>query len=173
MRIYIVVLIAALTSAGAIRVNKTDPDGLYFHEEEADGTILTHYAGLMGNQPPQLVRRSPPENTPSTAEVYKRDTGAHCNNLSGSPRDMLAAQGGLANHFGENGQTFKKGIHYQSGNAVAYGCDYGGGQKYNECQFSSDVDAIDSKCGKGGAGWSSHESWKSSYGRTLASESFC
>jgi|SRR5579862_8871765 len=174
MRFYILALMAALTSVSALRHSPTDADGLYSHTKEADGSITTHYLGLAGDQNPKFVRRSSPEDETSTAGLGKRDTGAHCNSpsLNGSPSDFLGAEGGLAVFFG-TGQSFVGTQTYKSGNAVAFGCDYGNGQEYTACQLTSDVQAIDALCGQGGAGWSSHESWKSTYGRTLLSESFC
>ncbi|KAH0559905.1 hypothetical protein GP486_003578 [Trichoglossum hirsutum] len=164
-------LITALSFAGAVQLDVSDPDGLYLHVVEPNGTVVTHYAGESGNSTLKFMRRG---SVPTSVTANsKRDTGAHCNNIGGSPEDFLAAEGGLSSFFGSNGQSFASHISYKIGNGVAYGCDYGNGQTYTACQLSSDVDAIDSKCGTGGAGWSSHESWKSSYGRTLASEKFC
>ncbi|KAH0559148.1 hypothetical protein GP486_004317 [Trichoglossum hirsutum] len=173
MKICIAFLIAALTSAGAIQLSPSDLDGLYFHEDDANGTVVTRYVGLMGETAPKFVRRSPLAIRTPGATVDKRDTGAHCNKLAGSPNDFFTAEGGLGMFFGDNGQNFKKAISYKFGNAVAFGCDYGKGQQYTGCQLYSDIDAVDSLCGKGGAGWNAHESSKSSYGRTLLSEPFC
>ncbi|KAI9857958.1 MAG: hypothetical protein M1813_007927 [Trichoglossum hirsutum] len=175
MQIYIVAVIAALTFAGAIQLHENDPDGVYIHNTADDGTIETSYVGSVGNfsSSPKFVRRSRLEDPTSTVAVNKRDTGAHCNKLNGSPNDFFAAQAGLGMYFGDDGQHFTGDISFKAQSAVAFACDYGKGQQYTSCQFYADMDAVDGLCGAGGAGWSSHESWKSSYGRTLSSEKYC
>ncbi|KAI9855306.1 MAG: hypothetical protein M1813_009845 [Trichoglossum hirsutum] len=173
MKISIIALLAALTFVGAVQLDENDLDGLYFHEADANGTWVTRYAGTLDSLSPEVVRRSPLEKPAPIMRFNKRDSGAHCNNLYTSPSDFATVVSALGSYFGDGGNYFKGRIAYKIGSAIAFGCDYGAGQFYTKNQYFLDINAVISHCGSNGAGWNSHESWKSSYGRTIAGQGYC
>lgn len=100
--------------------------------------------------------------------------GASCNGFFPDAADVQSAEAGLAGVFAPSPFSWGgKTITYTSGDAVAFGCDYGNGRQSSTDQFNEDMQGVDQKCRVMGAGWWGHPNWKSTYGRTQRGTSFC
>lgn len=99
--------------------------------------------------------------------------GVQCqNDVEVDSSDITNAQNALGNSFG-GGITFHSKISAVSGDAVAYGCDYGNGQFMTSTEYLGYMSAISTNCGSTSAGYYNIPSSKSSYGRTSSSVGFC
>ncbi|KAI9868527.1 MAG: hypothetical protein M1813_005971 [Trichoglossum hirsutum] len=167
------ILSAALASAGIHSVPEDGPDGLHIHHIDETGNSTYQFWGEASA--PVLARSIEARASypsPELASLKKRD-GVNCNSFQLDSTDATAAANGLAAWFG-CGRSFqgKNQAAYKSGSVVAFGCDYGNGQTYTSDQFLNDIAAVKAKCGSS-AGWDAHDSWKSSYGFTQTSQSYC
>ncbi|CAF3456589.1 unnamed protein product [Rotaria sp. Silwood1] len=141
----------------------------------ADGIYIFHMTSSTSNDP--IIEYLGPANFTTTVlsgPSQRKDSGVHCEqNVFFSTDDMNKAISGLASFFGTGNAFYAKSVSSYYGSAVAFGCNYGNGQHMDANFFIQEQNLINNKCGSGRGGWSSHESWKSSYGRTSASKSFC
>jgi hypothetical protein len=144
------------------------PDGLYMHYIDASGTISVKY---LGNPGTTLHHRQGSLNLANTPRSV--DSDVTCGGGYGSASDFINAEQALANFFGNGNSFYAKSVSFYSGSAAAFGCNYGHGQTCTAQQYLGDMQAVDDSCGASVAGWKSYPSSKSTYGRTLASESFC
>lgn len=71
------------------------------------------------------------------------------------------------------GRHFTTKISAYSGNAVAFGCDYGNGQTMSSGEYSGYIQVLDAKCGNTFAAYYDLPNAKSSYGRTNSDQDFC
>ncbi|KAH0556090.1 hypothetical protein GP486_005972 [Trichoglossum hirsutum] len=167
------ILSSAIASAGAHSVPEDGPDGLYIHHTDENGNSTYQYWG----EAPDLVFARTIEgralNTSSKLASLERRDGPVCSSFELDQNDANSATNGLAAWFG-CGRSFKgkSEASYKSGSVVAFGCDYGDGQTYTSDKYLDDIAAVKAKCGNS-AGWFAHDSWKSSYGFTQTSQSYC
>jgi hypothetical protein len=160
---------------------KAIADGIYSLPEDAPDGIYKHYTDDSGS--PAYKKIFTPDSAPAPnprsvldtlapSAKFRRQADVSCSNFLVGESELAGAVRGLANFFGD-GNSFKKNHSYKNGSVVAFACDYGKGQTYTSQQFLADMAAIDGVCGSQGAGWNSHKSAKSSYGRTQSSQPFC
>jgi hypothetical protein len=141
MRQSIVFAITALVAmASASHLLPEDAtDGFYVHSYDNNGNSVYDY---MGGSTPSSKRSAGPISR--IHSMFRRDNPeTTCLPFLISISDLTCAENGLANWFGA-GQSFKgkNGASYKCGAAVAYGCDYGGGQTYTSAEFLADMYAI-------------------------------
>ncbi|KAI9858414.1 MAG: hypothetical protein M1813_007518 [Trichoglossum hirsutum] len=160
---------------------KAIADGIYSLPEDAPDGIYNHYTDDSGS--PAYEKISMPTSTPASnprsfldtltqSAKFRRQADVSCSNYYVGGSDLPGAVKGLTDFFGA-GNSFRKNYSFKYGSVIAFACDYGRGQTYTSQQFLADMAAVDGVCGPQGAGWNSHKSAKSSYGRTQSSQSFC
>lgn len=144
-------------------------NGFYTSTVHANGTIAWKYLG---------VARRHETNTdwipeaPAHAAIEARRTGVKCQKISINDDDREQAVTGLIAKCG-TGLSFKKKISYKYGSVVAYGCDYGKGQKCHKKELQVFFSALYAQCsGENAAKWLQPK-WKSSYGYTADGIPFC
>ncbi|KAI9868528.1 MAG: hypothetical protein M1813_005972 [Trichoglossum hirsutum] len=163
-------LAAKATAGGTYSLPKDAPDGIYRHYIDKSGKPAYEKLDTPISTPAPHPRSA--SDTLIGSAKFRRDTDVKCNNFLIGENDLLDAEQGLAAFFGA-GNSFSHDHAYKNGSAIAFACDYGRGQTYTYQQFMADMAAVDSVCGPQGAGWNSHRSSKSSYGRTQSSGSYC
>ncbi|KAI0800220.1 hypothetical protein C8Q74DRAFT_398872 [Fomes fomentarius] len=157
-------------------------DGFYFGYLKEDGSTEWKYAGADAasvNPTNATVgfRPSTPSTSSESSELVKRDS-VNCNGYGVNADSANVAQGELADMCG-NGYFFSsRSVAKVSGDAVAYGCNYGNGQTCHSGDLWSFFGQINSKCGfthgaSAGAGWYAATGWKAAYGRASAGTGFC
>lgn len=161
----------ALPSPDGKRKRLYDPlpagsaDGLYIGTLNDDGTTHWEYFGKAKNL------TLPERGSTSLSEHDKRaNEGAICQG-----EELLfapLAEEGLIEICG-NGLNFDQVISYQFNTAIAYGCNYGGGQHCIGSQITDIFDKLEVACGPLTSGWYSMPSWAASYGVTLLGDGFC
>lgn len=159
----------ASSPTGSLSLPPGSKDGLYVHTVNADGTPgltylgpvnTTHAARDSGLAPPVLGKRA--------------KKGSYCQGFYLNPTDVMGAEDGLVGYCNwDDPAVFSKAISYQSGNAVAYGCNYGNGQKCYGNQIQPFFNQLTSDCGGNQAAWYSYPDWKVSYGVTGVGNSYC
>lgn len=166
-----------LFSSMALGANHTIPDdapnGLYSHWTDENGAIQYDYHGEVASSDVTI-----PEPLLPSAKFHRRYDEENfqpgCASFLLNRDDMIIAEKGLAAWFG-GGRSFKgkNAASYKYGGVVTYGCDYGKGQIATSDSFLADMNNVGLACGDAQAGFISHPKWKSGYGRTQSSVSFC
>ena len=115
----------------------------------------------------------------SALDLYLQEQGISTLLFAGVNADQVnAAQGFLADMCGGGYFFAARSIARVSGDTVAYGCNYGGGQTCHSGDVWGFFGQINDKCGfahgaSAGAGWYSKNSWKATYGRGSVGAGYC
>ncbi|CAG5158180.1 uncharacterized protein ALTATR162_LOCUS5025 [Alternaria atra] len=151
---------------GLFRLPPGSKDGFYLHSVDANGIASTEYLGLAN-----VTSISPDLAKPDT--LSKRDSeGSRCQGNYVNPVDWDGAVDGLLGYCNFE-ESFSKAISYQSGNAVAYGCSYGGLETCRTWEVNPMITALKRDCGNQQQGFYTKPSWKVSYGVTSVGNSYC
>lgn len=87
--------------------------------------------------------------------------------------DALNAADELINLCGNGYYYGTRSISIQYNSAVAYGCNYGGGQTCHAGDLQGFFDQIFGTCGDYAAGYYEKPEWAAAYGVTATSSGFC
>ena len=175
------VAVSAISLVIAAPTDNTNPKGLFRHAEDAknglythtvgpDGSILTQYHG----EHPSLanVTQASVGSDVTVATKQRRGSGVNCQSLKFTAQDAVVATNELGYKFDSNSQ-FSSSTSYVYGTAIAYGCDYGNGQRMTSTEFHGYISDIINQCGSGTEGYFNLPSSKSSYGLTNSGDGFC
>jgi len=142
-------------------------NGLYISTVHANGTVAWEHLGVAGRHETNTDSIIP-EAAPA---VEARRNSVNCQSISVNDYDRWQAIKGLAEKCG-SGLSYSKKISYKYGSVVAYGCDYGKGQKCHQEDVDGFFRNLCVQCGDKAAWWS-QPSWKASYGYTADGISYC
>ncbi|RDB31047.1 hypothetical protein Hypma_000098 [Hypsizygus marmoreus] len=128
-------------------------DGVY---TSYNSTHLAYY-GMLSTEAPVFEARSILNERQLTCDVS-------CNGQFSDPNNIAGANNGMGNLLASN-PNFRGSVSFVFANVWAFGCDYGNGQSEPVSQWFFDVGCVNAQCSTSQAGWNSHHSWKSTYGR--------
>jgi hypothetical protein len=161
---------------GTFRLPQNSKDGLYLHVVDSDGVAGLEYLGLFNSTSEQFsftnITSESLDLTEPGALSRRKPQGSYCQGNYIDPTSWDGAIDGLlgickwSNHF-------SKAIAYQSGNAIAYGCNYGNGQECYYDSVNSFFTWLKSDCGNNQQGYYSYPKWKVSYGVVGVGNSYC
>jgi hypothetical protein len=181
MLYYLVLLALSSLATSSFTLPPNAVDGVYTHEvSESTGEVTVWYHGPIDEaaaqkrSPIKLDFVHPTVNLARQVEKLKAraQEGTNC-----PPSDdngwFINVSDAMIQRCG-GGYEWKNSISILKGNAIAYGCDYGKGQKcYADTVYKECFKKLDDACGKRRAGWYSKPKWKVSYGRVEQGNSFC
>lgn len=163
------ILFGAALASPTVRSHNLPPlppkDGLYVGNINAEGEFFWDFKGDVATG---VTTRSPAS---EPAALTKR-SGARCNGYrAGAENERNDAKNALIDACHDT--HYSHSIALQRGDVVAYGCDYGNGQRCNGWEITGFFDEIAKACGVESAGWYDKSEWRASYGVTRAGNGFC
>jgi hypothetical protein len=160
--------ILALGCVNAVMVPIGAKDGMYMSKKNpVSGEDESTWVGPLKLPASDIKPRA-------TAPLHRRIPGtAVCGSFGGNANDFSNAEAEMENWFGSGNSFSSSSVHWVVNGAVAYGCNYGGGQFIAGSTIAAFFGEIDGNCTRGGVGWVTIPGWKASYGRTDAGNSFC
>lgn len=155
------------------------PGGFYVHIVGHNGSSQNVHIGDFIPVLPDFNRSSSasssPDNKARRDGLLDDDQGSiTCRNQYVlNLNDVIAAEQGLEAMF-QFGSSFDgNSVSYKWGGTVAYGCNYGKGQKITGSWLAAQYARIAQQCGDTSPGWISYPSWKASYGLDSSAKPFC
>ena len=176
--------ILAISAMGAVnagvlpRSTKTyslasdSPNGFYLHTIGPNGNPQNAHIGDLNTFLPDLNSTSDASNPHQRRQDGQGDVNCK-NQYVLNYNDIVSAEQGLEAMYQYGGTFNDQTTSYKYGSAVAYGCNYGGGQTISGSWLAAQFSRISQQCGTSGSGWVTYPDWKASYGIDSSAVGFC